>query len=426
MPAFRPWYAEETPILSATQVDVFSLCERKWGFTYVIGVKYEPNEYAQFGIAVDNLLSGWLSTGKSFDTSTHEGQVALRAIPVLPKPGTPTLKVQSKFYLKLPSATFVGYKDLEYIDLEGRFGVAGEPVVEDHKTTVDPTRWAKTADQLRVNTQAILYAADAISKHKFESVTLKWNYYSSRKPSKPHVVQVRVERAAVEEQAKAIDKIAKHIIATYAKAAAFTTKYDGELKDAEREFVAKLTPNPEACEAFGGCPFRSQCNLTSSERMVALMAGNSLLDKMNARKAQQQGASAAAAAPAASPAPAPAAPSAAPTAAAAPSVSAPKRLAPKAPKLSATAPATAPEGNGANVNPPVSASATPAAPPPAASEVVPPPAAAPAAPRGRKAAAGAAAPPDGDTPDLVRSIVSHCEALRTKGVTVETKFTFKA
>lgn len=256
-PEPKPWNG----LLSASQVSTFELCQRKWAFRYILGHKHPPNDAALLGTEVDKLLSEWLEHGTVFDASTHAGQIALSALPVLPKPKSPTLEVQAKFLLQLPSAKFVGYKDLQY--------VADVPVVEDHKTTSD-FRWAKTEQQLRSDVQAMLYAADSMERFSAPQVRLRWNYYNTRKVQNPHVVQVQVDCAHVEERLALVDKIAAKIVYAYEN----------------KPPIEELPASVQACTAFGGCPFVSMCPLTGKERSHT-MSTESLIAKMRAKQKVQ-------------------------------------------------------------------------------------------------------------------------------------------
>jgi hypothetical protein len=54
-----------------------------------------------------------------------------------------------------------------------------------------------------------------------------------------------------------------------------------------------LRANPEACDKYGGCPFKSDCNLGPHERqrysMSNVVSTNSVIDRMLARKAEVTG-----------------------------------------------------------------------------------------------------------------------------------------
>jgi hypothetical protein len=337
----KPWWYYHPIILSATQIDTWDLCQRKWGWSYIDGIK-GSNAFAQRGIAIDEILNAWLEKGTPIDGASEYGKMIIPGLKYLPVPGTPQMFVQREFHLRTDVATYFGKKDVEFIHPETKV-----PVVLDNKTTTD-FRWAKTEEDLKSNTQAVLYAAEALDHFKVEQIELNWVYYRTRGAPASHRVTLRVFREEVVQQMDRIDNIAKDIINAYKTVTAATD----------------LPVSPQSCEAFGGCIYKENCNLSPVQKMRALMAqetqGSSLLDKL---KARTNGAATAA----------PAAQVAAPAAAAAPAAgSLAARLAAKAPIAAvpavapvaeAPAPPEAPAGGSLAARLAAKAAAQPPAPP---------------------------------------------------------------
>ena len=281
-PALKPWWYYHPIVLSATQIDTWDLCQRKWGWSYIDGIK-GSNAFAQRGIAIDEILNAWLEKGTPIDGASEYGKMIIPGLKYLPVPGTPQMFVQREFHLKTDVATYFGKKDVEFIHPETKV-----PVVLDNKTTTD-FRWAKTEEDLKSNTQAVLYAAEALDHFKVDQIELNWVYYRTRGAPASHRVTLRVFREEIIQQMDRIDNIAKDIIEAYKTVTAATD----------------LPVSPQSCEAFGGCIYKEHCNLSPVQKMRALMAqetqGSSLLDKL---KAKNGAASAPAAAAAVAPAPA--------------------------------------------------------------------------------------------------------------------------
>lgn len=251
-------------VLSASQIDTWLLCERKWAWSYIEKIK-KSNVFATLGSEIHLILADWLEKGKSIDTKSEIGKIVLPGLKHLPAPGTPGLEIEKGFELQTAAAKYRGFKDMQFFDR-----ALDIPVVADHKTTTD-FKWAKTEDDLRTNTQAVIYAQDALKKYNAKEAELRWIYYRTRGAPGSHLVKLRVYGPQVSDEMAKIDETAKSIQQAYQ-----------EVKKA-----TDLAPNPRACEAFGGCVYMELCNLSTSERMKALMAQETLADKLKKRNAEK-------------------------------------------------------------------------------------------------------------------------------------------
>lgn len=266
----------DKPVLSASQVDTWVLCQRKWAWSYIEKLK-KSNVFATQGTEIHQVLADWLEKGKLIDVNSAIGKIVMPGMKYLPAPGTPGLEIEKGFALETEVAKYRGFKDMEWFDKSLNL-----PVIGDHKTTTD-FKWAKTEDDLRENTQANIYAYDALRKYNAKEVELRWVYYRTRGAPGSQLVKLRVVESDVFEQMAKIDEIGSEI--------AYAYKHLAKATDAP--------PNPTACEAFGGCVYLDNCNLSAQERMRAFMTQVSLTDKLRNRKGPQGDAPASSAAPAA-------------------------------------------------------------------------------------------------------------------------------
>lgn len=250
--------------LSATQIETFRLCRRKWAWNYIDGVTGEPNKFAGMGVLVHQVLAAWLAEGKAPDPDTEEGRVATAALKHLPQPG-PDLFIEQYLELNREAALYRGYSDLIYK------GSDGVPVVHDHKTTLD-FKWAKTEDELRNDVQAPLYAMAAMEAFDSQEVELRWAYLRTRGKPASKLIKIRLTKAEAEKAMVAIDATAVDIYAAYL----------AQKPARETEF------NPGACDMFGGCAYRELCNLSPIERIKSLMEKETLAEKMKRRKEEQK------------------------------------------------------------------------------------------------------------------------------------------
>ncbi|HTQ47467.1 MAG TPA: PD-(D/E)XK nuclease family protein [Polyangiaceae bacterium] len=257
--------------LSASQIETFVSCQRKWAWKYVTMIEVPDGPGAALGRQTHAALQTYLEGGK-INFTTEVGYIAASGLHHLPKPGTEGLLVEQEFHFEGPSGhTYLGYKDLE---------VPG--VIYDHKTTSD-LKWQKTAEQLAQDIQATLYATDYFRKNPDKpDVELRWVYYQTRGAKKSAVTHLRVAQQETWDRFVAIEKIAS------------------EMEVASQKQPLELPPSIDHCSAYGGCPHQGRCNLSPFDKMRSHVNQNKLLAKLK----PQNKTNGAAAAPSAAPAPA--------------------------------------------------------------------------------------------------------------------------
>jgi hypothetical protein len=286
--------------VSASQVETFDLCERKWGLNKLDGHPNKSNQYAQRGHAVHHDLELWQRDGTPIDLSTDSGKIASAGLRFLPRPSTHD--VEDYFLLRTATATYKGLKDL-------RSGASPIVAVYDHKTTVN-FKWMKTPEKLRSNVQANLYAVDEVQRaasegRHVERIELNWIYYLAN-PEKPKARKVQLhvlpdKNTAVPECPSNVEKAHFGIMyydelyENFAKiehtAARMVQLY------ADHPKAMDLPYNADACQAYGGCPYyKEQCTLTLGERIRSMEQQQSLSEKMKASVSKQATAPAAASA----------------------------------------------------------------------------------------------------------------------------------
>lgn len=248
-------------------------CQRKWALRTVAKLQAEPTKAALLGTSVDEgQLQPYLTQGRPFDTSKSDGsaEIAETALEHLPKPKTPGMSVQKKFILPGPSSDvtkvpygYLGYKDL-YLpssavlpfpppeDAPKFHDSVIIPAVVDFKTTGD-FKWAKSASTLRKDPQAVIYAMNAIYETGAPAVDLAWIYMRTKGARVARRVHLRVLAGDVAREFKKIDDVGVKIVET--RKQSFAPEWEGKGFD----FAMSLPPNPDACENYGGCPYRSHC-----------------------------------------------------------------------------------------------------------------------------------------------------------------------
>lgn len=124
-------------------------------------------------------------------------------------------------------------------------------IVIDHKTSSDPDLRALTPDQLAHDLQMTIYANHCLSEDpSLDKITLAHAYYNTKRPAFK-VVKVKVSREQIERQYKAAIEFVRDEMAPYAT-------------DSIDSFT--LTPRRSSCNAFGGCPFLSICQVKTPKK----------------------------------------------------------------------------------------------------------------------------------------------------------------
>jgi len=224
------------PILSASQVNTYRDCARKWAISYLDVIKPPGNASAELGKAVHAELETYTKSG-----TKPTSPIALAALPHIPQPGI--AQAEQEFAHTLPSSAFRGFIDglFDTIDDTAVAPFTGDATtVLDYKTSSDPRKWGKTPEQLRTDVQANLYASWAFSKGA-HLVNGLWLYLPTKGKPIAHPVRLAFDRAQVADVVESIDCTAKEVQALY------------QIRPKSHD----VTPNRKACNAFGGCPHRN-------------------------------------------------------------------------------------------------------------------------------------------------------------------------
>jgi len=250
--------------ISPSALETFRDCTRKWGFVYLDGRKTPPSPSAELGTRVHKTLEAYFALGLHPDYRSDVGAIAESGLPLWPAAGSREFKLEQHVTTTVAGLAFHGYQDLEYVDDDG------VPVVADHKTTSN-AKWALTPESLRTNTQALVYAQAALERHGTPAVRLRWGYMLTGRTRKAWAVSVTVTRAEVLANLEAnVVPVARLLKETR--------------ENPPSEGAIGLPPNIEACSKYGGCPFRSDCNLSPLEVLKSAMS-NDFLSRLQAQKA---------------------------------------------------------------------------------------------------------------------------------------------
>jgi hypothetical protein len=221
-------------ILSATEIEVFDTCRRKWAYQYLDGKKPPSSKAAIFGLAVHGFLQKYL-TGHSIDYHTPEGRVASAGLHYLPK-DLPKENVERPISFIKQGNIFHGYIDF--------FEQVGSQtwLIGDHKTTSNLNR-VPTSSELKRNTQSNIYAQWAFTEKAADTVKLSWVYYRTQSTPKAQHVEATLSR---EEADANFDRISATA---------------NEIKSIVRDRLpsSDQPKNTSACFKYGRCAFFATC-----------------------------------------------------------------------------------------------------------------------------------------------------------------------
>lgn len=268
------WDVEGRHVLSPTQISTFLECERKWGWQKIANVHVPQAPSAALGSRVHALLELYLGQGimPDFVVDREAAEVASSGLHLLPQ-RIEGMQVERAFRFASKRTGFVyrGFKDLELPPGAVMPGLTGErPIVLDHKTTSSIDKYAKTPNDLHFDAQAIIYAIDSMTRFERDEVDLAWVYYQTKGARRAHPSFATIEAAHASRVFDEIERVAEQA------ADALDRKLD----------VLELAPNPAACNAYGGCPFRHLCNLSPAQAARSRMS-NSLIASLRSRVQSQ-------------------------------------------------------------------------------------------------------------------------------------------
>lgn len=223
--------------VSASQITSFRKCNRKWHWNKVEGVVSPESPSQRLGKQVHARIEKYLKTGE-VPRGDEASRIALSGLPFLPAPGTPDMFIEHPLKMRGPhlKLAIIGYIDL---------WLRRQRKVTDHKTTSD-FKWVKSAEELRNDTQAIIYGKEALDKAReddnegiveFEHVA----YLTKGTIGKATTSGCKFSPAELE------DKFAKIVLTI------------DEMAQCALVPVKDVACNTAACREYRGCEFFSNC-----------------------------------------------------------------------------------------------------------------------------------------------------------------------
>jgi hypothetical protein len=237
-------------MISPSQIATWRLCHRKWGFTYLGGERPPASKAMLIGTALHAKAETFFATGlPDYTVRSDEEDQAARLLPAildyLPQDRGAAYETfsEQKVECMIQGVHFGGRFDwLTRLDLNDHWELG------DLKTTIN-LKWAKTELELSTDPQVLVYSmAQTVTKP--DKITCRWLYVQTRGAPLVREVKVRPDFNALPD----LIQDGREITIAWR----------------DRPRPEDLEPNTSACDAYGGCPFRSKCVIDPGERLIAL------------------------------------------------------------------------------------------------------------------------------------------------------------
>ena len=221
---------------SASQVKTFNDCERKWAIEKLAKLKAPETEAQSEGTAIHKILENYVGAVAPIP-DTPLGAIAASVVGDIPAPSEDMRPwLEKHFHTPPPTYTvpMVGYIDLVEPDIRR---------ATDYKTKSSLSRYILTSEQLKTDVQAVLYSYEMARQMDWPDVTFRHLNILRTRPRRTSV-EVAFTRGELEDRIVIINDTL-----TRMKAAS----------QAETVLEVEPTGFPQACEKYGGCPFRNIC-----------------------------------------------------------------------------------------------------------------------------------------------------------------------
>jgi len=253
--------AKPLTYVSASQIQMFIDCPRKWYLTYVLGMKQPATAAQILGTAIHTEAENYLKFQIEPDVSTKAGLIFSRGISLLPEPKQCVVEHGFETTIGGSPIPIKGFIDV-YYQTDDEF------VVLDHKTS-SSKQWIKSEAELAINPQLITYAAYAFENlWDGDTVTVSHVYYGTK--------QNFSERVDVLLQREFVFQVWADLVLSIEK----MLKCHSETENNVRQ-------NLISSSNYGGCEFRSRCLAPQKENVNMTQSTlDLLLQKADANKSQ--------------------------------------------------------------------------------------------------------------------------------------------
>lgn len=179
--------------LSASQVELFTRCQRKWAFRYTTNLPRSSGTFAtSLGTEVHKVAEVYQTTGQIVGRP-EAIELFKPGLPFMPHPKTG--RAESRFDIEILEIPYMGFMDWRG---EGDFN--GTPFVVDYKTSSDPAKYGlKGHSDFLTHVQPLLYATTALREAGSYEVYLRWIYFKTKGKPKAYTVESMLNKVELAE-----------------------------------------------------------------------------------------------------------------------------------------------------------------------------------------------------------------------------------
>lgn len=247
-------------VTSATQINEYLTCQRRWVAGYLLDLKQPETEAMAYGKIGHKMLEVYHNIGKIPDINyawqfnkdrpvRYPGLSAKKCLKHMPPPKTG--RAEHGFSFVINGIKFIGYIDLEWKDEQSLW-------VTDYKF-VSSFQSALDANTLTENIQATIYSTKAILQHKVKKVNLRWIYALSTKNPSSRKVESYLKEEQVKKQLKVLLNVCEDMIVLKDKVS--------QMKGSKEDIINSLPPTVKSCSRYAGCYYLNKCKLTQEQLM---------------------------------------------------------------------------------------------------------------------------------------------------------------
>lgn len=276
LPVLKDGTIQELSVSRIAQYDSTQVggCPRKSYFIEMMGKETATTKSQLLGTQVHSQLEHYQITGQDV-----LGPIARAAKHLVPR--FPGVRPEYRFGSGLDAGgiPLVGTIDIENrsawtLNNEGEIEPQDPNTAEilDYKTTKSIDMYAKSGSELLQTVQMPGYAERALrADPTLENVRLSHVYIETGSKHRAKKTSLVVSRKAINSRWKEVDAVVRDMVKVFKSA----------------KSVEEVPPNYDACEAFGGCSFKSVCPRSREAIMASLFGGKamSILDRMRERSA---------------------------------------------------------------------------------------------------------------------------------------------
>lgn len=239
--------------LSASQVELYRRCSRKWAFRYLTNLpKAQFTAATTLGTELHAANEAYNKSG-TLPVGHKVNDLFMQGLPYLPKPCRGTS--ERRFDMVVDGIPYMGFQDW-YGRATELDSVLNIPAVADYKTSSDPAKYGlQGKSDFLTHVQPLVYAREATQEE--DCVYLRWIYYRTKGKPKTYAISGILAANEVAEQFHTVVQTpAKEIV---------------RLRVLPSFDPNELAPNRAACNDFNTrCEYAAHCR----EDSVMVANGN--------------------------------------------------------------------------------------------------------------------------------------------------------